>query len=216
MKTKASAFQEKEIRTLQSTAKVELRAAEDGIGTLIGYAAIFNSPTDLGWYREEIASGAFTRSLADGDDVRALYNHDDGQVIGRRSAGTLRLSEDATGLRIEIDLPDTTAARDLAANIACGNIDGMSFGFRAREQQWDVFGEGEDQVDLRRLVDVELIEVSAVTFPAYADTSIAQRSLEAAQADNSHAGREASEESRNSKPQPSLEVLRLRAARRKN
>ena len=190
---------------------VELRMHGEGtMPTLIGYAAVFNSRTDLGWFEEEIVPGAFTQSMTDGDDVRALYNHDSAQVIGRRSAKTLRLEEDATGLRIEIDLPDTTSARDLIANITAGNIDGMSFGFRAREQEWI---EREGQPELRRITNAELIEVSAVTFPAYPDTSIAQRSLELSR-NESPAGHSASEE-RNQTPTPSLQVLRLRAARLK-
>ena len=102
-----------EIRSAVTTSRVELRAGADGtMPTLVGYAAVFDSRIDLGWFEEEVAVGAFTRSLTDGDDVRALYNHDSAQVIGRRDAKTLRLEEDATGLRIEIDLPDTTAAED--------------------------------------------------------------------------------------------------------
>lgn len=200
-----------EIRSAVTTSRVELRAGANGtMPTLVGYAAVFDSRTDLGWFDEEVVAGAFTKSLTDGDDVRALYNHDTAQVIGRRDANTLRLKEDATGLHIEIDLPDTTAAHDLIANINAGNIDGMSFGFRAREQEW-VEREGEQE--LRRLIDVELIEVSAVTFPAYPDTSIAKRSLELSRTE-SPAGRTASEE-RKQDNMPSLQVLRLKAARLK-
>lgn len=196
-------------------AAFELRAAAgDGMPTLVGYAAVFNSRTQLGWFDEEIAPGAFSQSLSEGDDVRALFNHDSGSVIGRRNAKTLRLVEDATGLRCEIDLPDTSTARDLVANINAGNIDGMSFGFRAREQEWI---EREDEPELRRLVNVQLIEVSPVTFPAYADTSIAKRSHDAmrdSESTNSQAGPSAPEERKKKKPQPSVELLKLRAARR--
>lgn len=209
--SKKTAIPQVELRAAIKASAVEVRTHGAGsMPTLVGYAATFESRIDYDWFEEEIAPGAFSKSLADGDDVRALYNHDSAQVIGRRAAGTLRLEEDAVGLRIEIDLPDTTAARDLQANIAAGNIDGMSFGFRAREEQWSV---REGQSDLRRLLDVELIEVSAVTFPAYADTSIAKRSHDAAQPE-SPAGQPASEESQN-EPRTSLQVLRLRAARLK-
>lgn len=196
-----------------SIAQFEVRAGEDGgMPTLIGYAAVFNSRTELGWFDEEIAPGAFAQSLADGDDVRALFNHDSARVIGRRNAETLRLEEDATGLRVEIDLPDTTTARDLVASIERGDIDGMSFGFRAREQEW-IEREGENE--LRRLIDVELIEVSPVTFPAYADTSIAKRSHDAMRDEGkTSAGRTAPNEQTRNKPQPSMEVLRLQASRR--
>jgi len=186
--------------------RIELRAADgDKPQTLIGYAAVFNSPTDLGWYTEQIEPGAFSRSLADGDDVRALADHDSGigKVLGRRSAGTLRLEEDRNGLRVEIDLPNTTTAADLLEQLRLKNVDGMSFGFRTREDKWNY----EAEPPVRTIMDAELIEVSVVTFPAYADTSIAKRSLEHAKG----------EQRDNSPPTPtSTEVLRLRARARRH
>jgi HK97 family phage prohead protease len=152
------------------TAPLEVR--EDG-QTVAGYAAVFNSETDIGgMFREKIAPGAFKPSL--NADVRALWNHDSGQVLGRTKAGTLRLREDDHGLAVEIDLPDTQAGRDLRENMRLGNVDGMSFGFRVTKQQWDESGE----TPVRTIEEVELFEVSAVTFPAYEDTEIALRSLD--------------------------------------
>jgi HK97 family phage prohead protease len=143
--------------------------------TAKGYAALFNSETDIGGYfRETIAPGAFAATLKD-SDVRALVDHDSGRVIGRSSAGTLRLSEDDTGLAVEIDLPDTSDGRDLAVLMERGDISGMSFGFRVTKEQWD------ETLDppTRTILAAELFEVSAVAFPAYEDTTIALRSLEA-------------------------------------
>lgn len=141
-----------------------------------GYAALFNSETDIGGYfREVIAPGAFTATLKD-SDVRALIDHDSGRVIGRSSAGTLRLSEDDTGLAVEIDLPDTTDGRDLAVLMERGDISGMSFGFRVTKEEWDETVEPPQ----RTIMAAELFEVSAVAFPAYEDTTIALRSLEVA------------------------------------
>lgn len=152
------------------TAPLEIR--DDG-QTVAGYAAVFNSETDIGGaFREKIAPGAFSPSL--NGDVRALWNHDTGQVIGRTKAGTLRLNEDDHGLAVEIDLPDTQAGRDLRENMRLGNVDGMSFGFRVTKQEWDETG----AIPLRTIQEVELFEVSAVTFPAYEDTEIALRSLD--------------------------------------
>lgn len=151
------------------TAPLEVRA--DG-QTVAGYAAVFNSETDIGgMFREKIAPGAFKPSL--NGDVRALWNHDSSHVLGRTKAGTLRLSEDERGLAVEIDLPDTQAGRDLRENMRLGNVDGMSFGFRVTKQAWDESGD----IPLRTIEEVELFEVSAVTFPAYEDTEIALRSL---------------------------------------
>lgn len=157
----------------------ELRA-DDGAKVARGYAALFNSETDIGGYfREVIAPGAFKDALD--SDVRALIDHDTGRVIGRSTAGTLRLAEDDKGLAVEIDLPDTSDGRDLAVQLERGDISGMSFGFRVTHDEWDEAGD----TPLRTIRGVELYEVSAVAFPAYADTEIALRSLDAARKDAS-------------------------------
>lgn len=160
------------------SAPIEVRKAADAEGrTISGYAAIFNSVTDIGGYfREQIAPGAFANAIA--GDVRALFDHDSSKVLGRTTAGTLRLSEDSKGLAIEIDLPDTQTARDLAVSMERGDISGMSFGFAVTRQEWD---ETQDP-PLRTILECELAEVSVVTFPAYEDTEAAVRSLEEAKA----------------------------------
>lgn len=148
--------------------------ADDGAMVARGYAALFNSEADIGGYfREVIAPGAFSETLKN-DDIRALIDHDTGRVIGRSSAGTLRLKEDDKGLSVEIDLPDTTDGRDLAVQLERGDISGMSFGFIVRHDEWD---ETSDP-PTRTIHAVDLREVSAVAFPAYGDTEIALRSLE--------------------------------------
>jgi HK97 family phage prohead protease len=155
------------------TSPLEVRAA-DAVRTASGYAALFNSEAEIGgFFREVIAPGAFADTLKT-SDVRALVDHDTGRVIGRTSAGTLRLSEDETGLRTEIDLPDTTEGRDLAVLLQRGDISGMSFGFQVRKETWDETGD----IPVRTIQAVDLFEVSAVAFPAYDDTSIALRSLD--------------------------------------
>jgi HK97 family phage prohead protease len=150
--------------------------AEAGAGKVAkGYAALFNAPADIGGYfQETIAPGAFADALK--GDVRALIDHDSGRVIGRTAAGTLRLEEDATGLRFEVDLPDTTDGRDLAVQLERGDITGMSIGFAVTHDEWDETG----NMPKRTIHKVELFEISAVAFPAYEDTSIALRTLEAA------------------------------------
>jgi len=161
-----------ETRTL--TRPVEVRAAQNG-RTIGGYAAVFNSTADIGGsFREVIAPGAFASAMS--ADVRALIDHDSGRVIGRTTAGTLRLSEDATGLAVEIDLPDTTDGRDLAVLMERGDVSGMSFGFIVTKQTWDETG----PIPTRTIEAVDLREVSVVAFPAYDDTSIALRDLDSA------------------------------------
>jgi HK97 family phage prohead protease len=176
-----------------------LKRAE-GSRTIAGYAAVFNSETDIGGYfREKIAPGAFSNAVS--EDVRALFDHDTAHVLGRTKSGTLRLREDDHGLAVEIDLPDTQVARDLTASMERGDIDGMSFGFRVTKQEWD---ESQDP-PLRTIREVELHEVSVVTFPAYGDTEIALRSLEEA--------RESAKEGRGDKKvHDKLGYLRRKAA----
>ena len=158
----------------------------DGTRTIAGYAAVFNSITDIGgFFREKIAPGAFSPALS--ADVRALFDHDSAHVLGRTKAGTLRLREDDKGLAVEIDLPDTQVARDLQKSMERGDIDGMSFGFNVTRQEWD---ETQDP-PLRTIREVELHEVSVVTFPAYEDTEVALRSLKGAQDEREDAKRNA-------------------------
>lgn len=169
-----------ELERRHHTTGFEVRAADDkSPGTLTGYAAVFDKWSEnLGGFREIIRKGAFKNSLEEGADVRALVGHDTARIIGRASAQTLSIEEDDTGLRVEIDLPNTTEGRDLAESVRRGDIDGMSFGFNVTSDRWTFSDDGEP--DERELLGIELFEVSAVTFPAYPDTTLAKRSLERA------------------------------------
>lgn len=139
-----------------------------------GYAAVFNELSlDLGGFRERIAPGAFARSLEDGADVRALWDHDSKYVLGRARAGTLALGEDERGLSVAIRPPGTGWARDLVESMRRGDVDQMSFGFYVREDEW----RDEDGVMVRVLRDVDLFDVSVVTFPAYVQTSAEARRI---------------------------------------
>jgi hypothetical protein len=157
---------------------IEWRAAsDDAPARLEGYAARFNKVTQIGpdsWgFREQVAPGAFAASLAD-DDIRALFNHDANQVLGRTAAGTLALREDAEGLRVVIDPPDTAAARDVVTLVERGDVSGMSFTFEVQSEKWDEPQE-RGALPLRTLLEVRVADVGPVTFPAYPTTSIAAR-----------------------------------------
>jgi len=165
---------------------VEVRA-EGAKRTLTGYAAVWNSDTTIGdYFVERIAPGAFTKALRE-SDILALVNHDWGRVVGRTRSKTLRLMEDERGLKVEIDVPDTTDGNDLWTLVERGDISGMSFSFRATKQEWDESGD----IPHRTVLEAELYEVTATPIPAYPDTTLAKRSLEAARAETEAAGKDA-------------------------
>ena len=121
---------------------------------------------------ERIDSAAFDSAIQ-ADDVRALVNHDPNQLIGRSAAGTLRLSVDNTGLRYEIDLPDTSAGRDVRESVSRGDLDGSSFSFVPERIETEQ--DGERQV--RRVMSVRLMDVGPVAFPAYEGSTVAARAI---------------------------------------
>lgn len=143
--------------------------------TLEGYAAVFNSPSeDLGGFREIISPGAFADTLTAKEDVRALRNHDSGMLLGRTASNTLRLSQDDQGLKFNLDIPDTSYARDMCALISRGDIRGMSFGFRVAKGD-DKWGKAQGGGALRTVNRAKLGEVSVVDNPAYTQTSLSMR-----------------------------------------
>lgn len=153
---------------------------DEGAMVLTGYAAKFNTQSeDLGGFRETVMPGAFARSIRDGQDVKFLMNHNPDYVMGRTKNGTLKLEEDGTGLRFRVVLPSTQAARDLYANVKRGDIDQCSFAFQAKSQSWEDGRDGNgDLYANRKLMDVDLMDCSAVTYPAYQDTEVKARNKE--------------------------------------
>lgn len=162
---------DKELRVFQ-VEQLEVRAATDDEPPVIrGYAAVFNQLSDdLGGFREKIRPGAFATSIKQ-NDVRALWNHDSNYVLGRNTASTLFLEEDAAGLRVQIMPPETQWASDLIVSMQRGDVDQMSFGFMTRADDWQQTDGG----TVRELLDVDLFDVSIVTFPAYPQTSAEAR-----------------------------------------
>ncbi|GAA5417975.1 hypothetical protein Pryu01_03053 [Paraliobacillus ryukyuensis] len=157
------------------TEKIEIREDDDGNKTLSGYAVKWQKKSHvLGFFRkfrEQFQMGAFAESLQD-DDQRFLWSHDTTQVLGRTKNNTLRLMEDATGLRFELDLPDTTLGRDTYTSIKRGDVDGVSFGFKMISHDLE---EPDDDLPLRTVTKAKLLEVSAVAFPAYPDSEVSAR-----------------------------------------
>lgn len=158
----------------------EVRSMGDGL-SFAGYAAVFNSwSADLGGYKEQIAPGAFTRSLnavANGRwDVKMFLNHNDSIVLGSTKARTLRLTQDDRGLLAEATLPDNEWGRPVRDAVKRGEISSMSFGFVIDNPK---SGQSYNDTRTERTIhDLRLFEVSPVTgWPAYAATSASVRAL---------------------------------------
>ncbi|NRQ15775.1 HK97 family phage prohead protease [Ensifer sesbaniae] len=154
--------------TIEKRIATEIRAEGR---KLTGYAATFNTETRILDFHEKIAPGAFAASLRSNPDILALVDHDPSRVLARTKSGTLRLSEDERGLKFELDVPDTSAGRDVLALAARGDLGGMSFGFTVPDGGDSWAG------DKRELRNVVLHEISVVqSFPAYGGTSVQARS----------------------------------------
>lgn len=170
-----------EFRTV-SVGNIEVRSMEDAKTSFSGYAAVFNSPSEPLPFTETIRAGAFRRSLNSGREVRMFVNHNTDMVLGSTRSGTLTLTEDARGLKVEGELPDTTYGRDLSVLMQRGDVHSMSFGFSIPRggDSWS------DDGQTRELREVILHEVSIVTgFPAYPATDASVRSAEAEPLNNS-------------------------------
>lgn len=176
---------QREVRYLEAT---EVRAKGGSSDAdplrLEGYAAVFNRTAKLPKFREQVKPGAFTRAIRDGQDVVCLFNHNSNIPLGRTSAGTLRLSQDDRGLHYEVDLPNTQGGRDTHESVKRGDINGCSFAFTVPDggQEWSEQEENGVYYVMRSLTDLNLHDVSPVTYPTYAGTEVYARSEEMADA----------------------------------
>ena len=163
-----------------------MQLREDGAKPILrGYAALFDSwshplPGDGFTFRERILPGAFDEALAAPDlDVIANYEHANSQILGRSASGTLRLFTDSIGLGFEIDPPDTSLGRDIVTLTKRGDLRGCSFAFTTSDENVDL-AEGDDGMMARSIRQVSgLYDVAICTTPAYPDTALAVRSLQA-------------------------------------
>lgn len=161
----------------------EVRAEEGEPGNIItGRPIVYDTRTDLGWYDEIIESGALDNT--DLRDVRFLVNHDTSKIPLARSRNnngnsTMLLSVDSEGMKIKVmlDTENNQEARALYSAVQRGDISGMSFMFSIRDEEWDDL---DSDHPIRHIKDIStVVEVSAVTFPAYESTEINARSKEA-------------------------------------
>lgn len=166
---------------------VEFRAGEgDAPPTIVGYAAVFNSPSSEipvrkedpngRKFREIVRPGAFAESIVSARSIFALFQHNPMAVLGSTANGTLRISEDNRGLRYEITPPNTQAGRDVVELIRRGDVRGSSFGFNVRAGGQTIKKDG-DQI-FRELRSLDLLDVSPVTVGAYPAADVSLRSLD--------------------------------------
>lgn len=161
----------------------EIRAEETERGNIItGRPIVYNSRTDLGWYDEIIEPGALNNT--DLTDVRFLVNHDTSKIPlarSRRNNGnsTMQLTVDNDGMtiRVILDTENNSDARALYSAVQRGDISGMSFMFNINDEEWENLDSDHPTRHIREISVV--VEVSAVTFPAYEATDINARSREA-------------------------------------
>lgn len=161
-------------KAIKETRISELRALQEDSDEMIieGYAAVFETETDLGWCKEIISRNAFDNCNM--SDCVLKYNHNDNCLILARTRNkSLELLVDNHGLKIRANLIDTTQNKDMYKMIKSGLLDKMSFAFSVRKQEWDY------ENDIRRITDIsQLFDVSVVDVPAYNTTEIYARSKE--------------------------------------
>jgi len=164
----------KELRSYKST-HLELRAAPDGSRIISGNAVVYNSlSSDMRGWRERIAPGAFTKSLASNKELFILYGHDINQVLGRVSTGTATVTDTRTALTFTCKLGNTSFANDVADMLKRGDVSQCSFGFSniAGTDTWTE----ENNVLIRTVTKATLFEISLVPLPAYPSSSVGLRS----------------------------------------
>jgi hypothetical protein len=163
-----------------SACRVEPSQAAGTVGRLVGYAAVFDRQTTIdsweGTFRETIAQGAFRTTLAQrGDRVKVLFNHGFDPSIGDKPLGKPDvMREDTTGLWVEVPLDDTSYNRDLVASLRSGALDGQSFRFSVKREEWDD-EPADGGLPMRTLLELKLYEFGPVTFPAYEATTAGVR-----------------------------------------
>lgn len=190
----------------------EVRAEEDESGSIIvGRPIVYGSRTDIGWFDEIIEPGAL--DMADLRDVRFLVNHDTSKLPLARSRNnnansTMQLFVDSEGMRIKVrlDVENNADARSLYSAVSRGDITGMSFMFGVDDEEWDDL---ESDHPLRRVKSISsVVEVSAVTFPAYEATEINARNKEAL--DNARSTLDSARQQRDTSVETELELLKAK------
>lgn len=152
--------------------EVETRS-KGGQHYMEGYASVFNSRSgNLGGFVEVVKPTAFNKSMKE-NDVRALFNHDPNYLLGRNRSGTLELSRDDKGLYYRALLPNTSYARDLVELFERRDVTQSSFTFYKITDSWELvdMDDGNSEFPQRSLIEVGLVDVSPVVYPAYEEAT---------------------------------------------
>ena len=166
---------QKEVRSISIPAQIEERA--DGkVGSIVGYPIVYNKDSEDMGFIEKIAPGAVTEALKR-SDIRGLKNHDPSLIFARQGVN-LTLTEDEKGLKYVATPVDTRTFKDVADEVKSGLLTGQSFGFTVIKDEWRDIDTNSPR---RTITEIgEIYDVGPVSYPAYKDTSVALRSLDAA------------------------------------
>ncbi len=159
-----------EVRRLNTTCEVR---EVGGKKYFTGRAVVYNEWSELLFnsFRERIAPGAFDEHLKTNPDIIATFDHDQRKVLGRVSAGTLKLTPVVQGIDVEVEVADYDYSRNLAIAIGRGDIRGMSFIFDVLQDVWTRAGDS----PCRTVTKANIFETSFVYFPAYEQTEAGMR-----------------------------------------
>lgn len=192
----------------------EVRADQDeqGGSIITGRPIVYDSMTDLGWFNEIIERGALNKTNL--QDVRFLVNHDTSKIPlarsrknNKNSTMQLTVDDEGMGIRVTLDTENNADARSLYSAVQRGDISGMSFMFSIEREEWE---ELESDHPTRRIKEIgTVVEVSAVTFPAYEQTEISTRCKEAL--DSARRAVDTAREQRASVDTDELELEKLKA-----
>src|SRR5665213_1063054 len=164
------------------TVRAEVRiSVADGVRHVVGHAATFNQPYDLGRFEERIDPGAFDRCLSEKPDVRCLFNHDPNFIMGRTKSQTLTLRSDGIGLAYDCVPSSGPLSVHAVEAIERGDVDGSSFGFIVAKggDEWAEERDAKGRIIkiTRTITDADLLDVGPVVYPANPNATVGVRSL---------------------------------------
>lgn len=211
----AKAKAKKELERRSYSFEIRAEETEDGERIITGRPIVYNSRTDLGWFDEIIEGGALDE--ADLTDIRFLVNHNREMIPlarSRRNNGnsTMKLTPDFQGLMLDfvkLDVENNSTSRALYSAVERGDITGMSFMFSVDDEEWEDLESDHPTRHIKKIGSV--VEISAVTFPAYESTEIYARSKEALE--NARSAVETARQQREQSLEKDSKVLELEKAK---